>query len=59
MNNFNLEKYLEELTYICSIDSGKTNIKGKIKLINYFEKKFKQLNLTTAIEYYQDDITSP
>ncbi|MGI6509616.1 MAG: M20/M25/M40 family metallo-hydrolase [Erysipelotrichaceae bacterium] len=59
MNNFNLDKYLEELTYICSIDSGKTNTDGKLKLIKYFEDKFKVLNLKTAIEYYQDDKASP
>ncbi|HPW53344.1 MAG TPA: M20/M25/M40 family metallo-hydrolase [Erysipelotrichaceae bacterium] len=59
MKNFDLADYLQELAYLCSIDSGKTNTRGKIELVNYFENRFRQLKLKTRIEFYQDDKTSP
>ncbi|MGI6608631.1 MAG: M20/M25/M40 family metallo-hydrolase [Erysipelotrichaceae bacterium] len=59
MDNFNLKEYLDELKYICSIDSGKNSSRGKKKLADYFKDKFKQLNLTAEIKFYQNDTDNP
>ena len=55
MGTFDVNQFLEELKYLCSLDTGKYNREGVQAADAFFEERFQRLGLRTALLHDGDE----
>lgn len=56
---FDLQEYLQDLTTLCAIDSGRGNGEGNHAVANYFESRYQALGLKTELRHQEGGEASP
>ena len=55
MAEFPIERYMQELTALCAIDSGRGNGEGTRRMAAFFKSRFDALGLKTQVLYDSED----
>lgn len=59
MKHFDLQEYLADLATLCAIDSGQGNGAGAEAMADFFEERYRTLNLKTERLHYEDNDFAP
>ena len=59
MMDFDLQEYLQDLSFLCSIDSGQGNGKGTAAMADFFQTRYEALGLRTRREYLNGNDYAP
>ena len=59
MKHFDLQEYLNDLSFLCGIDSGQGNGIGTEAMADFFEERYRSLGLKTERCHYKDNDFAP